>query len=274
MPAIIANLTGGHLEPTPHAAENLRAAAGEEPTGVYTVFRTYRRNQAVRLDAHFRRLEESAGLEGVQIELDREHIRAALRQLIDLAGYPESRLRMTIPFDRPQEPVLAIEPLQSVSANLRANGVKAATVQLTRRNPRAKSNTWEAVRAKALHQLSDDVYEGLLVDEGGQILEGFTSNIYAVQGQDLQTPEAGILHGVSRQILLDVLPSDLHLVHRPIRLESLAAINEFFLTSSSRGVVPIIQIDDHIIGDGKPGPWTLRLDHRYRQWVEDHLEPI
>jgi branched-chain amino acid aminotransferase len=271
---MIASLTKGRLELAPGSVENLRAAAAQEPAGVYTVFRTYRRDQAVRLEAHFERLEESAGLEGASIKLDRTSLRAALRQLIDMAGYAESRLRVTIPLERPDEATLAIEPFKPVPADLRAKGVKVATVRLRRQNPLAKSNAWETARADALSRLAEDVYEGLLIDGDRQILEGFTSNIYAIQAGQLLTPDSGILRGISRQILLDILPPELVPVHRSIRLQDLADFSEFFLTSSSRGVVPIIQIGDLIIGEGKPGPWTQRLERLYRQWVEDHLEPI
>lgn len=274
MPAIIARLTGGTLMPQAEPTESLRAAAADEPTGVYTVFRTYRKSQAVALEAHFHRLEESAELEGMSLKLDRPRLRAGIRHLIELAGYTESRVRITIPLANPEEPILAIEPLQPVPAEVRAVGVNAATVKLSRRNPRAKSNAWEAARAQALKRLPGDAYEGLLVDDRGSILEGFSSNVYAVRGDELHTPDRGILKGISRQILLEVLPPMLKLVKRTIAVGDLASLDEFFLTSSSRGIVPVVQIDDVIIGDGHPGKWTRFLHRSYRAWVEEHLEPI
>lgn len=274
LPAILARLIKDQLVPSATSIDSLRAVAAQEPAGVYTVLRTYHRTQTVRLEAHFLRLEESAGLEGLDIKLDRDRLRTAMRQLIDDSGYGESRLRITIPLDRPGEPVLAIEPLHPVPPELRAHGVKTATVRISRHNPRAKSNAWESARAQALKRLPPDVYEGLLTNDRGEILEGFTSNVYAVQGQAMLTPDSGMLRGISRQILLDVLPANLHLIHRPIQTADLPALDECFLTSSSRGVIPIIQIDDSVIGDGEPGHWTQSLESRYHQWVDEHLEQI
>jgi branched-subunit amino acid aminotransferase/4-amino-4-deoxychorismate lyase len=68
----------------------------------------------------------------------------------------------------------------------------------------------------------------------------------------------------------DVLP-----VHEAApNLADLPRFQEAFLTSSSRGVIPIVRIDDQIIGDGHPGPLTRTLSGRYDAWAEAHLEPI
>jgi branched-subunit amino acid aminotransferase/4-amino-4-deoxychorismate lyase len=59
-----------------------------------------------------------------------------------------------------------------------------------------------------------------------------------------------------------------------VRLVEVPAIQEAFLTSSSRAIVPITRIDDEVIGDGAPGAVTLELAGRYSAWVDAHLEPI
>jgi branched-chain amino acid aminotransferase len=245
-----------------------------EPPGVYTVFRTYEGDRAVELEAHFQRLEESAVLEGIQLHLDRPRLRTGLRELIRSANFAESRIRVTIVRQTPDEPILAIEPLQSVPAELLEHGVKARTVPWFRRNPRSKSNAWETARARSLLQLPDDVYEGILVNEDGELLEGFTSNFHAIEGDEIYSAADGVLQGISRRILIEVIPDNLHLIERAITRSDLPELDEAFLTSSSRGIVPIIQVDDVSIGTGSPGPWTARLAERYRRWVEEHLETI
>jgi branched-subunit amino acid aminotransferase/4-amino-4-deoxychorismate lyase len=54
----------------------------------------------------------------------------------------------------------------------------------------------------------------------------------------------------------------------------LPIIDEAFLSSSSRGIVPIVQIDDVRIGDGMPGRLTAQLSMAYDRWVQANLEPI
>lgn len=274
MPTQIATISGGTLEPAPYGGDSLRELAAKEPPGVYTMTRTYHDLQVVLFDAHLDRLEESAHLEGMQLKIDRPQIRAALRQMVDEADYGLCRLRITIPADRPNRPIVAIEPLQIMPPEVKAEGVVTATVGLARRNPRAKTNAWELERRRAQASLPSECYEGLLVDESGRVLEGFSSNFYTIHDSTLQTAEEGILMGISRRILLDVLPLQLELVERPVKRTELASIDEAFLTSSSRGVVPIVRVDATVIGDGRPGKTTRRLGQRYDQWVETHLEPL
>jgi branched-chain amino acid aminotransferase len=252
----------------------LRHAAGLEPRGVYTVARTYDATKAVLLDSHLDRLEESSRLEGTELRLKREEIRAALRELLENAGNTESRFRITIPFHDTSTVYLALEPLLPLPRSLKRVGVIAATYRYQRDNPRAKSNAWEPLRSRALASLPAGVFEGLLVDEDEGITEGFTSNFYAIQSHRLRTADDGILRGISRRILLEVLPDNLTSDFRAVTLKEVAQLDEAFLTSSSRGVVPIIRIDGMMIGDGLPGERTQELIQRYDDYVATNLEPI
>ena len=274
MPIKTAILTEEGLHPGTLQTDSLRQLAILEPEGVYTITRTYQRTKAVLLEAHFDRLEESAQLEGINFRLDRARLRNGLRELIAQAGFQESRLRITVPIKEPNKLLLAAEPLQPVPDQLRRNGVAAATVKLERRNPRSKSNTWEPQRIAAAEELPGDIYEGILLDEEGNLLEGFGSNFYGIFDGVLHTAERGILRGISRHILMQVVPEDMTVETSPINLGQLDKLDEAFLTSSSRGVLPIVTIDGEPIGTGTPGVRTQLLGQRYDAWVQDHLEPI
>lgn len=274
MTVLSAILTRKGLMPTDYEADSLRQAARLEPRGVYTVARTYDGDKAVLLDSHLDRLEESARLEGMELRLRRDELRTGLRQVLQQAGNPESRFRITVPLGEPGMAYLALEPLQPLPERLRQAGVTTATYSYQRENPRSKSNSWEPLRAEALDSLPEGVLEGLLVDIDGSITEGFTSNFYAVLEGALRTAEDGILRGISRRILLEVVPGDLPLELSPVNLLELPRLEEAFLTSSSRGVVPIVRIDEAQIHDGLPGARTRQLIREYDRWVETHVEPI
>ena len=274
MTAHLAVLSGGNLIHLDRRVQSLRQAGQFEPPGVYTVSRTYQSDQVVLLDAHFDRLEESARLEGAPVTLDREALRQGLATFVAQCGYANSRYRVTLPLDTPAEPRLAIEPLADVPPALRRGGVRTSTVRLDRHNPLAKSNAWEARRAAGWQELPPETYEGLLVGPDERILEGITSNVYAVLDGQLLTAEQGILLGISRRILFEVLPPSMPVSHQGIPLASVARLQEAFLSSSSRGLLPIVAIDEQPVGVGRPGNWTQDLSQRYDAWVEAHLEPI
>jgi branched-chain amino acid aminotransferase len=264
----------GELISPDFQAQSLDEVGELEPDGIYTITRTFHSDQAVMLAAHMDRLEESARLEGIDLTLDRAWLRSGLRRLIKQAGNDESRFRITIPRQDPQTALLAVEPLKVVPDSIRAAGVQVATFCIDRPNPRAKSNRWIQLREEARKKLPDWAYEGLACNKQGVILEGFSSNFYAVHKGKLRTAKGNVLSGIARKILLTVAPEVIEVSFQPIRIEDVPSLDEAMLTSSSRGIVPIVRIDEHFIGTGKPGPITQELWRCYQRWVEDHLEKI
>jgi len=245
-----------------------------EPAGIYTVSRTYDATKTVLLDAHLDRLEESAALESIPFRLDRVRLREALRETLAAGGYENARFRITISRDSRNQILLAAESLKEVPVEILTCGAEVAAHCITRPNPRAKSNAWLGLRAEASKAFADHIYEGIVCNSRGELLEGFSSNFYAVKNEKLWTAGDNVLFGITRKIILDVthdlLPSHLH----PITIEDLPSLQEAFLSSSSRGVVPIVKIDKHVIGEGRPGPYTLEITRMYKSWVEENIEPI
>ena len=273
-PIQTAILTPAGLQPTPYQATSLNDAASYEPPGVYTVGRTFNRDCVLETDAHFARTEQSARLVGIPTRLDRPAIRAALRTLIARGGYAESRFRLTLPRATPDQLYLAVEPLSPVPPEVRAAGVKVRSFPVHRQNPRAKDNQWMIDRAALKAQMTPDDYEGLLTTPEGALLEGLSSNFYAIRDGALYTASNGILEGISRRIVMAVAPDVLPVHEAPVALADLPTLQEAFLTSSSRGIIPIVAIDGQPIGDGTPGPLTKTLAARYDAWATAHLEPL
>lgn len=263
----------GRLEDVPVSAGSLQELASIEPEGIYTVARTFARDKAVLLDAHLDRLEDSARLEDIPLILDRAQLRKALSRLIDECGFEESRFRITIPRHQRDTIWLAVEPLPLLPSTLKHSGVRAATCEVNRPNPHAKSNAWVALRNEASKGIPADIYEAIII-RSDRLMEGFSSNFYAVRAGVLYTAEHGILHGIARQVVLNTAPGIVPLQFEPISVHELPGIDEAFLSSSSRGVLPIVQIDEVMIGDGLPGPYTSMIGAAYDHWVQDHLLPI
>jgi len=245
-----------------------------EPAGIYTVSRTYYATKTVMLDAHLDRLEESAALESIPLQLNRAHLRGALRDTLAAGGFENARFRITISRDNPNQILLAAESLKEVPTEILLNGTEVATHCITRPNPRAKTNAWMGLRAEASEALPDHIYEGIVCNSRGELLEGFSSNFYAVINGELWTAGDNVLFGITRKIILNVTPELLPIHLHPVTIEDLPSMQEAFLSSSSRGVVPIVKIDNHVIGEGRPGPFTLEITRRYNSWVEENIEPI
>ncbi len=273
-PILTSILTPAGLEPTPYVATSLNEAERYEPEGVYTVARTFHRTGALGLAAHLDRLTESARLVGMPAIPDQAALRAALRTLVNEAGYPETRFRITIPHANPQHAYFALEPLQLVPEAYRTGGVSVQAFPTRRANPGAKSTAWMAERDGLKAQMQPGMYEGILTGEDGELLEGFGSNFYAVRDGALYTAGNGVLSGISRRIVLEVAPAILPVLLQPVRLGDIEHLQEAFMTSSSRGVIPIVTIDDRTVGEGMPGPLTRQIAAAYDRWTDEHIEPI
>jgi branched-subunit amino acid aminotransferase/4-amino-4-deoxychorismate lyase len=104
--------------------------------------------------------------------------------------------------------------------------------------------------------------DAVLVGLGGELLEAPTANLWWRSGQTLLTPslDLGILAGITRAVLCDLAPGlGLKVLEGVFTAEDVAAADEAFLSSSTREVMPVIELDGTPIGDGRPGPSAASL---------------
>ncbi len=120
-----------------------------------------------------------------------------------------------------------------------------------------------------------DAEDALIVDDAGRLLEGTSSNFFGVKGREIWTAEENILPGITRSMVLEEASAGGYIVHlEAITVDDIPLLDEAFITSSSRGVLPVVQINDHTIGTGQPGLVTKDLEERYQRRLEAELETI
>jgi len=110
-------------------------------------------------------------------------------------------------------------------------------------------------------------HEALLLDGAGNVTEGASSNVFAVQGGELVTPPlaAGILEGVTRGVVLCLAEElGVRVRQEPLSLRAVEAADEVFLTSTVREVLPVTRAGDRTIGRGEPGAVTRLLHAAFR----------
>jgi len=248
----------------------LAAASASLPEGAYTTLRTYGEKRLLRLDLHLRRLEESVALQGRPGAVDRARVRGSLRAALDATAHPESRLRLTF---APPRLFVSVESFTPPAARHYEEGVACTTVRVRRDNPHAKDTRFIATAQKAYGGLAPGVEEGLIVADDGAILEGLSSNFFAIAGGTLRTEEARALLGVTRSLVLEVAATLVPMEPRPILQRELPGVAEAFITSVSRGVLPVVRIDGQPVGDGRVGPRTRAIRDGFAALVEREAEP-
>lgn len=269
------HLTGEGLSPVDVAGQSLDEVSSHLPDGTYTTLRTYHKQRFLRLDAHLDRLEDSAHVLGTTLRLDRGRLGQALADALARTDFTESRLRITAPLGAgtPPDVYITVEPFGGVDPHLHEAGVCTATMLIARTSPRAKATGFIVPSRTLKAGLPHEIYEVLMITSDGEILEGFTSNFFAVTGGRLITADEGVLVGVTRSIVLQLARELLTVERRAPRLTEIVQFDEAFITSSSRAILPVVTIDEQVIGQGIPGPLTRLLRRRYDEYVMQEARP-
>lgn len=256
----------------------MRAAADALPNGAYTTFRIYPPNRILRLEQHLTRLEDSLALMGHVRQLDRLLARDTIGMALRHADGAELRMRLTFAAASPAEAQFfaTIEPFTPYPAELYRDGVACITVPIRRENPLAKSTAFSTTAAAAYKTLPDGIHEGLMVTEDGAILEGLSSNFFAILGDPstLRTEEGRVLFGVTRALALELAQTTLPVQREAVNIADLAQLRECFITSVSREILPVVKINHQRIGDGAPGPITRQLMQRLADLIAHEAQPV
>jgi branched-chain amino acid aminotransferase len=279
---IVSNINLWRITPSQNSKIEISASSLDEvtrqlPNGYYSTFRTFDGcRRVLGLTAHLRRLYEPVPTP----EVNESFLRRQLRALLEPFQPQEARLRAVM--TKEGEAFVAIEPLQPLPREIYERGVSVVTTKLEREHPRLKSTTFIGRSdSERKHIAAEGIFEALLIKDG-VILEGMTSNFFYVVGRNasrilpyLGTAGDDVLLGITRQTVIEVARQmGLEVKDQALKRNQLDEVNEAFLTSSSRGIVPIVQIDDVIIGQGSPGPTTRQLSAAYEAYVIENAESI
>jgi branched-chain amino acid aminotransferase len=259
--------------------------------GVYEVIRTYD-GELFLADRHFRRLRASAGMITLDPGLSDAALEAIIRETIEAyrsgagdAGRGEevlARILLTrgigeMSYDPSKSPrpslVVIVKPLVPPPASAYERGVPVALVSVMRNHPasvdpRIKSNNLlNNILAMQEALRRGPYFEAIMRNARGELAECSQSNLFLVKNGSAYTPglEAGLLAGITREFVEEVAAdSGIPMIDAALHDEDLFGADEVFLTSTSKEIVPIVRVDDRVIGRGQPGPVTLRLLEAYR----------
>ena len=140
-----------------------------------------------------------------------------------------------------------------------SSGAHLILKEFNRFLPVAKSTNYLAGQYW-LDEQTDTRVTDVLFHNGKTVQETSRGNVFMVKDGKLLTPADKILYGVTRGVVLELLARQNLLVEeRAVLLEELLSADEVFLASTTKHIMPISQIDDHIIGNGKPGEVTWKV---------------
>lgn len=254
---------------------------------VFETVRTYH-GRPYAFDEHLARLEWSARRVFIELPVARDVLEREVSETLAAAGNPESMIRMMVTRGRGElglDPDLAIEPTRVVIvAPLKVpppeayeRGIGVVTFRTQR-----LADATDAAGAKIANYLvavlatrearSKGALEALIVDAHGFVVEGTSSNVFAVKDRRLLTPpeELGILPGITRgRVLAIARELGIEVELRALGTDELCRSDELFICSTLREIVPVVRVDATPIGTGSPGVVTRAIHGEFRKKVNE-----
>ena len=235
-------------------------------------------------DGHLDRLERSLREIHIPMPLSRRALQMVMREVIRRNALDGGLVYLQVsrgvaprehaPPPDPLRPVLVVttKHLDFAGMTKFSEGVSVITVPDQR---------WERRDIKTVNLLPNCLakeqadragcYEAWQVDEEGFVTEGTASNAWIItdDGRIRTRPLShAILRGVTRMTLLRLAAEEgLTVEERPFTVAEAHAAREAFATSASCFVTPVVKIDDAVLGDGTPGPFSRKLLAAYQAFA-------
>ena len=260
--------------------------------GVFEGIRFYH-DRVFRLEEHIDRLWDSAKAIALEIPMSRSEVIAAALETIRQNDLHDGYIRLLITRGvgslglspdscrRPSVIIIAAT-ITLYPEELYRKGLTMVTCATRRVSPAALSP-----RIKSMNYLNNilakieaqeaGAAEGLMLNEQGYVAECTGDNLFIVKGDQIWTPplNAGLLKGVTRDVVFELAEkAQLRIQERELTRYDVYTADECFLTGTAAEVIPAVQLDRRLIGDGQPGPVTLRLIELFRELTRTTGTPI
>jgi len=245
--------------------------------GVFEGIRVYN-GRVFELDAHIKRLYESAKAIRLTIAISQSELASAVEETVEANNITDGYVRLVVtrgvgtlglnPFICKNSCIYIIaDSIQLYPEELYEKGMRIISATTVRNHPlaippQAKTmNYLNNILAK-IEALDSNVPEAIMYNHEGYVAEASGDNILIVKDGVIYTPpaEAGALPGITRSIVIKLAKEEnLQVVEKNLTRFDLYVCDEFFLTGTAAEVIGIVEVDGRMIGDGKPGPITSLL---------------
>ena len=254
--------------------------------GIFEGIRVYN-GRIFMFEEHMKRLYDSAKSIAMEIPMSIDELSKVTVETVRRTGYKDAYIRLVVSRG---EGDLGLDPRKCATPNIYIIadsiqlypkekyevGLKVVTCS-TRRNspdvicPQIKSlNYLNNILAKIeVNRAGAD--EGIMLNPRGYVCEATADNIFVIKNGVIVTPPpyVGVLLGITRQCVFDIVEKlKIKIVETNIVMHDVYTADEVFLTGSAAELIPVVNADDRIVGDGKPGPIFKKLLVEFREMTK------
>lgn len=262
---ILHTYLNGEMLSANKAALNLNDLGLIRGYGMFDYFRTYN-GVPFRFDDYWQRFENSAKHLFLPLPISKAETRQILTQLYELSGHEEVGFRFLLTGGYSPDsfsvttPNFAIccESLPKQTDEVYKKGIKVLPFEFVRDLPEIKTTNYLNMIRLAKEMRAQNATD-LLYFKDGEISELTRSNFFIIKGNTLITPNHNILNGITKKVVLELAKSHFKIEERPLYYQELEDADESFTTSSTKWVMPIVQVGRLQIGDGRVGEGATKL---------------
>ena len=247
--------------------------------GAFEVLKTVN-GKIFLFNEHFNRLVKSSEYLGIKPPLKKSEIEEVIKKLIFKNKIKQAAIRIVLTGGRSADFIsfnsnlptfyILVSEYEPLRGRLYEKGVRVISLDFARQNHLFKTTNYlNAVKIVHERQKKEKFFE-ILYTNNGNVLECSTSNFFMFFGDKLITPQDGILHGVTKNLIVELTKNACTVLEKPIKLENLNPASECFITATNKDILPVVKIDDKIIGNGKPGENTKKLMKILREFMEKY----
>lgn len=247
--------------------------------GIFDFLRV-RNGVPLYLNGYLDRFIRSAEIMRLQGIPDRETLRSVIGELVSRNAIPDSGIKMILTGGYSPDAyelvkgnlIISQQPLSFAPSSQGQQGIKIITHSYRREIPEVKTinyimGVW--LQSKVKESKAADV----LYHMGNEVTEFPRCNFFLVtKDNEVVTPGKQILNGITRMNVLRKAAEKFKTLERTVTLDDVRSAKEAFLTSTTKGIVPIVMVDDHMVGNGRPGEVSLELQRSLAVLEKEELE--
>lgn len=246
--------------------------------GVFDVMCT-QNQKAFLMDEHWKRFQDSADTLDLQIPISFEEYKKVIKELIVKNGFQKSTIRTILTGGKSSNAFtpegnetfyILIEKAIDLPQEIYKQGASVITLNYKRTLPHAKITNYIMAIKHQKEKEKNNALE-IIYTKNNQALEATTSNFFIVKNENVITTNKEILHGVTKNLVIKLAKKNkISVEEKDITIDELFNADEVFLTASNKNIVPIVEIDNKKIQDGKVGKTTKKLMKLFSNFAEKY----
>ena len=250
--------------------------------GVFDYLRTYG-GRPFHLRDHLLRLQYSTEHIGLKTPNSLDEIEEIIHTVLQLSNLSEAGIKILVtggistdqftPHDC-SNLIVFTYPLAPCPTHFWTDGIKVITTHLSRSVPTSKTTQYTSAIVALQRGKNQNAQEALYVNAHNDILEATTSNFFAFKQDILYTCcSEEVLLGITQDIIMKLATPHFPIVTRALNYSEILDMEEAFITSSNKEVMPVVQIDSFTIGNGQVGKKTQQIMALFRTYTDSQVWP-